>query len=86
MSDIVTKLEKVSQEWIDKTTRELAEHVDDGKNCIAINVSNSSEARELIKIVSKNDYFIEFWSEGKNGQKYAVIDTHSISIPFDAFD
>jgi hypothetical protein len=85
-SVIVPESKKVSQEWIDKITRELAEHVDDGRSSIAIYVSNSAEAQGLKNIVSKNDYFIEFWSREKNGQQYAVIDTHSISIPFDAFD
>jgi hypothetical protein len=76
---------EVSQEWIDKITRELAEHVDD-RNCIAIHVSSSAEVSALRNIVAKYDYFIEFWSKDNNGQQYAVIDTHSINIPFDAFD
>jgi hypothetical protein len=86
MSVNVSESKKVSQAWIDKITQKLAEHVDDGRTYIAICVSNSAKAQELENIVSKNGYFIEFWSRAKNGQQCAVIDTHSISIPFDAFN
>jgi hypothetical protein len=75
MSVDVPESKKVSQEWIDKITRELAQH-DDGRYSIAIYVSNSEEAQELKNIVSKNGYFIDFWSKGNDGQLYAVIDTH----------
>jgi hypothetical protein len=86
MSVNVSESKKVSQAWIDKITQKLAEHVDDGRSSIAIYVSNSEEAQELKNIVAKNDYFIEFWTREKDGRQCAVIDTHFISIPFDAFD
>ncbi len=71
--------------WIDETLQILKKSKDD-RNCVKIAVSSKEQVEALKNMVKSQKYFIECWSKDEKGQRYAIIDTHSIFIPFDAFD
>jgi hypothetical protein len=68
------------QTWIEATTKTLEEHVDDRNSC-CIAVESREQANALRRIVNEKKYLIQFWDKNT-----AIVDTHSILIPFDAFD
>jgi phage regulator Rha-like protein len=76
------EVSKELQEWIEATTKTLKEFNDDRNSC-SILVENKTQAKALEKIVAKEDFMIEFYYKDSNGKNYAIVDTNSISIPFD---